>query len=175
MGDTSQDTSASNQDGNQTTTDTTSDGGDEFKPITSQDDLNRIIAERISRERSKFSDYADLKAKAEKYDELEEANKSEVERAAEKAAAAERERDEARADALRLRIATKHGISDEEDIDLFLTGTDEETLTKQAERLSQRSEDRKKTGNVVPKEGTASQPKSDDLREFTRNLFGSGD
>lgn len=175
MGDQSTDTNASTQDGNETT-DTTSGGGDEFKPITSQDDLNRIITERISRERSKYSDYADIKAKAEKFDELDAANKSEVERAAEKAAAAERERDEARAEALRLRIATKHGISDPDDIDLFLTGTDEETLTKQAERLGQRSEDRKKNGNRVPREGTTPrEPAEDEMREFTRNLFKTGD
>lgn len=38
--------------------------GTEFKPITSQDDLNKIISERIKRERGKFADYEDLKAKA---------------------------------------------------------------------------------------------------------------
>ena len=174
MGDQSTDTNASNQDGN-TTSDTTSGAGDEFKPITSQDDLNRIITERISRERSKFSDYEDLKAKAARFDELDAANKSEIERAADAKAAAERERDEARAEALRLRIATKHGISDADDIDLFLTGTDEETLTKQAQRLTQRSEDRKKTGNHAPREGTTpADPPKDDLREFTRQLFQGG-
>lgn len=166
---------ASNQDGN-SSSGSTSTAGDEFTPITSQDDLNRIIADRISRERAKFSDYKDLKAKAAKFDELDAANKSEIERAAEKAAAAERERDEARAEALRLRIATKHGISDPDDIDLFLTGTDEETLTKQAERLGQRSEDRKKQGNVVPKEGTTPrEPADDELKAFTRQLFSAGD
>ena len=166
---------SSTQDGNTTTSDTTSGAGDEFKPITSQDDLNRIITERISRERAKFSDYADIKAKAERFDELEAANKSEIERAADAKAAAERERDEARAEALRLRIATQHGISDADDIDLFLTGTDEETLTKQAQRLTQRSEDRKKTGNHAPREGTTpADPPKDDLREFTRQLFQGG-
>lgn len=45
-------------------------GGD-FKPITSQEDLNRIIADRVSRERGKFADYSDIKAKAEKFEQLE--------------------------------------------------------------------------------------------------------
>jgi hypothetical protein len=163
----------STQDGNDTSGDTSA-AGDEFKPITSQDDLNRIITERVNRERSKFSDYKDLKAKAAKFDELEAANKSEVERAAEKAAAAERERDEARAEALRLRIAAQHAISDTEDIALFLTGTDEETLTKQAQRLSQRSEDRKKNGNHVPREGVNTPSAASEETEFVRGLFGGG-
>ncbi|MDN4162947.1 hypothetical protein [Nocardioides abyssi] len=43
-----------------------------------------------------------------------------------------------KADSLRWQVAAKYGIS-EEDVALFLTATDEETLTKQAERLSQTS------------------------------------
>jgi hypothetical protein len=167
--------SESTQDGNNTTSDTTSGAGDTFTPITSQDDLNRIISDRISRERSKYSDYADIKAKAARLDELVAADKSEAEKAAERAAAAESERDAAKAEALRLRIAAKHGVSDD-DADLFLTGTDEETLTRQAERLAQRTSDRKKNGNVVPREGTTSgQPAEDEMRAFTRQLFNVGD
>lgn len=37
-------------------------GGDGFKPITTQDDLNRIIQGRIERERAKYADYDALKA-----------------------------------------------------------------------------------------------------------------
>lgn len=161
---------APTQDGN-TTSDTTSDAGDAFKPITSQDDLNRLIADRVSRERAKYADYTDLKAKASKFDELDAANKSEIEKANEKAAAAEKAAEKATADALRLRVALKHGISDE-DADLFLTGTDEETLTKQAERLTDRVVDRKKQGNHVPREGTTPRsPHEDEMRQLTRNLF----
>lgn len=145
------------------------DGG--FKPITSQDDLNRIIAARIERERAKFADYGDLKAKAAKLDEIEQANKSEAEKLAEAKAAAERERDAAKVEAARLRVAAKHGISDE-DADLFLTGTDEATLTKQAERLAQLVE--KKSTNYVPRVGANPKPPESGEREFVRNLFGSG-
>lgn len=161
---------APTQDGN-TPSDTTSDPGDAFKPITSQEDLNKVLGERLDRERSKFADYTDLKAKAAKFDELEAANKSEIEKANEKATAAEKAAEKAMADALRLRVALKHGISDE-DADLFLTGTDETTLTKQAERLTERVVDRKKQGNHVPREGTTPRsPHEDELRQLTRNLF----
>jgi hypothetical protein len=65
----------------------------------------------------------------------------------------EAELNSTRAESMRLRIATEHGITDADDIDLFLTGTDEETLTKQAKRLADRDADRKKNGNHVPREG----------------------
>ena len=116
----------------------------------------------------------DNKSAADKLAELEEAQKSEIEKVADRAAAAEKAAAEAKAEALRWKVAAKHGISDE-DADLFLTGTDEETLTKQAERLAQRSETRKKNGNVVPKEGTTHrEPPEDEMREFTRALFQGG-
>ena len=51
-----------------------------------QADLDRIIAERLGRVEAKYADYADLKKKAE---ELETANKSELEKAIEKATKAE--------------------------------------------------------------------------------------
>ena len=167
------DTTMPNNESNAGTDGTTA--PDEFKPITSQDDLNRIIAERVSRERAKYADYKDLQSKAQQFDALAEANKSEIEKANDKAAAAERERDAARAEVLRFKVASQHGISPE-DADLFLTGSDEATLTKQAERLTARDADRKKVGNISPREGnTPSTAANDDERAFVRNLFASAD
>jgi hypothetical protein len=68
-------------------------------------------------------------------------------------------------------VQAKHGI-DDEDADLFLTGSDEATLTRQAERLAGRSDERKKQGNHAPREGAnTSTSKSGDEREFVRSLF----
>ena len=61
----------------------------DFKPITTQQDLNRIVSERLSRERAKYSDYESLKAKAAKFDEAEEASKTELEKAQSRAEKAE--------------------------------------------------------------------------------------
>lgn len=114
------------------------------------------------------------KTAADKLAELEAANKSEIEKANDAKVAAEQRAAAAEAESLRWRIAAKHGISDE-DAALFLTGTDEDTLTKQAQRLSEHSSDRKKNGNVVPREGAPpTKPKPDDMREFTRALFQAG-
>lgn len=68
---------------------TGSDKTSEFAPITTQADLDRIIGDRLARERSKYGDYAELKAKAAQFDELEEAKKTELEKVQAKLAKAE--------------------------------------------------------------------------------------
>lgn len=153
---------------------------DEFKPITSQQELNAALKDRLDRERAKFKDYNDIKAKAAKLDEIEQANLTELEKANGRITSAEQERDTAKAESLRLRIAVTHGIS-LEDADLFLTGTTEETLIAQAKRLSDRAAeqaksetDRKKKNPIVSKEGTSTKTGTtteEEDREFARNFF----
>jgi hypothetical protein len=128
-------------------------------PLVPQADVDRIVRERVARERAKYADYDDLKAKAEGSKTLEE-----------RLASLESELTTAKATALRSDIAAKHGIS-AEDRDLFLIGTDEATLTAQAQRLAERVADRKKQGNYAPKEGTAPGSPEEPLRDFTRKLF----
>lgn len=125
-----------------------------------QADVDRIVRERVQRERSKFADYDDLKAKAEG------AKTVEQQLAEMRAENAKMQRDN-----LAARIAAKHGIPPE-DADLFLTGSDEATLTAQAERLAAREGERRKQGNYVPNEGRTTTSTGDtELREFTRQLF----
>ena len=114
----------------------------DFRPIESQDDLNRIIGERLDRERAKYADYDDLKAKAERFDEIEDANKTEIEKARERVKAVEDELGMVPAkvtDALRAHLVALHEISDD-DADLFLTASDPETMLRQVDRLVARSE-----------------------------------
>ena len=146
---------------------------DEFKPITSQDDLNRIIGERVKRATSKYADYQDVAAKAAEFDKLQAANQTEAEKAAGRIAELEAELTGVRSETTRLRIASEHGITDADDIALFLTGTDEETLTKQAKRLADRDADRKKA-HVVSGEGKTPNAASGeaDRRAFVRQLTG---
>lgn len=79
-------------------------------------------------------------------DEINAANLSDLERAQKEAADATALAAKAQAEALRYRVAAKNSISDE-DAELFLTGTDEETLNKQAARLVERAPD----GSSTPK------------------------
>ena len=57
----------------------------EFQAITSQEQLDNVIKSRLSRERAKYADYDELKSKAARLDELEQANKTELEKANERA------------------------------------------------------------------------------------------
>ena len=120
----------------------------------------KIRAEERRKVTEKYADYDDLKAKAEGAKTAED-RITELEKSIE---AANRE-------ALRRRVQAAHGISDE-DADLFLTGTDEDSLTAQAKRLAARETERKQKNNVSPREGNnPTGGKSDELRDFTRNLF----
>ena len=56
-----------------------------------QDEVNSIVGKRLAEEKGKYADYEDLKAKAAKYDEAEEANKSELQKVTERASALEEE------------------------------------------------------------------------------------
>jgi hypothetical protein len=97
-------------------------------------------------------------AAAKKLAEIEEANKTEAQKQAERLAEAETAAAKAKAEALRFRVAAKHSISDE-DADLFLTGTDEETLLKQAQRLMERTPAQPRSPQPNRQQGTPSNPK----------------
>lgn len=69
----------------------TGDGGDGGRTFTQQD-VDRIVQERLARVKtSPPADYDDLKAKAAEFDKLQEANKTELEKAQERAARLERD------------------------------------------------------------------------------------
>lgn len=72
----------------ETTTGTTEAGSAEstYTPPATQADLDRIIADRVNRTKAQFKDYADLKSKAEQFDKLAEAQKTEAQRQAEETA-----------------------------------------------------------------------------------------
>jgi len=143
------------------------------KQTFTQDEVNKLIGQTRAEERrkanEKYADHDDLKVRAGEAKTLEE-----------RLAAVETENQRIRMESLRLRIAAKHGIStepgkdgDPSDADLFLTGTDEASMTKQAQRLSAQVADRKKNANVVPTEGKATPPPAEDeARAFARDLFG---
>ncbi|HHX46968.1 MAG TPA: hypothetical protein GX718_06300 [Brevibacterium sp.] len=84
------------------------------------------------------------KSAAEELSQIKDAQKSDAERAADALAQAQADAESARAELLRYRVAAEHGITDAEDIALFLTGTDADTLTKQAARLAARAVDESK-------------------------------
>jgi hypothetical protein len=89
-----------------------------------QGDLDRIVEDRLKRERAKFGDYKDLKQKADKLAELEQANKTETEKLAERLSGTEKERDEALAKLTRFEVAAEKKLPAE--LAELLTGNKEE-------------------------------------------------
>lgn len=110
---------------------------------------------------------------AERLAEIESANQTEAEKVAARIKELENEAEAAKREALRFKVASQYGI-DGERAELLLTGSDEETMKRQAEALKQESDQRKKQGNRAPSEG-ANPPAAagGDERTFVRELFDS--
>lgn len=110
---------------------------------------------------------------AQRLAEIEDAQKSESEKVAERLAKADAEVATVPnkvAAALREHLVALHEI-DKDDAELFLTATEPELLLKQVTRLVGQSDKRKKT-NTVPREGQTSSTSGDEeVREFARGLF----
>ena len=82
-----------------------------------QSEMDAIIGDRLKRERAKYADYEELKGKAAKYDEAEQAAKSDLEKAVEERDALKAQLDEMKAEKARAEAvaeaAAKHGVSAE--------------------------------------------------------------
>lgn len=112
-----------------------------FTPPSSQEELDRIIGERLARERAKFDDYDDLKAKAQKFDEVEAQNKTEAERLADELAKATERAQSLETQAVRARVAAETGLPLE-----LITGSTEEDCRAQAEAAKKILDERKPSG-----------------------------
>jgi hypothetical protein len=118
----------------------------------------------------------DLETKAARLAEIEDAAKTTEEKHAERIAQAEAEAASVPAkvaDALRTHLVALHEI-DQEDAELFLTATEPDLMLKQVTRLLGQDKRRK---NHVPREGQTPTvaAETNDMREFTRALFGGGE
>lgn len=103
--------------------------------------------------------------------EIEDAQKSEAQKAADALAKAEQRAAEAEARATRREIALEHKLT-KDDADLLDTLTDEDAMRRLAERLAAASEDKRKSNNVSPREGNSSKNASNASEaDFARSLF----
>ncbi len=118
----------------------------------------------------------ELKGKAKRADELEQAQMSEGERTAKRISDLEGEVASVPAkvaEGLRTHLVELHKI-DKDDAELFLTASEPDLLLKQVTRLLDQSGRRRK--NTVPREGeNPNAATTSDMREFTRNLFGKNE
>lgn len=109
----------------------------EVEPKTfTQEEVNGIVNDRLARERKKYDgiDLEALKSKAAKFDEMEEANKTELEKANERANALQAKLDgiqrEKELSEMREQVAKEIGIPAD-----LLNGNSEEECKKQAEAI----------------------------------------
>ena len=136
-----------------------------------QEEVNAIVGKRLAEEKGKFADYEALKAKAAKYDEAEEANKSELQKATERANNLEAELNGMKkAEEIRQmkeKIANETGIPAN-----LINGTTEEECKAQAEAIkafaTPNGYPKLKDGGEIPKPtGTA----KDQFADFMSNLL----
>src|SRR5690606_29774680 len=148
-------------------TEETNEQGQAFEPIASQEALDKIVQARIARERAKFADCEELKAKAAKLAEFEESQKSEAEKVAERLAAAERRAAELESQVARTEVAAAKRVPAE-----LLTGSTREEFEASADALIA-FKGASSSAPVARKEGTPRTASSSDPgREFLRELFG---
>lgn len=110
-------------------------GGEEPARTFTQDDLDKAVRDRLNREKAKYADYGDLKAKADQLDQLTAAQKTAEQRAADDLAKAQKAAADALAEAVRYKAAGKAGIDPESDDFALIGSGDEETVMTRAARL----------------------------------------
>ena len=110
--------------------------GQQTERTFTQAEMNAIIADRLNRERSKYADYDALKAKAQQFDAAQEAGKTELQRANEKAASLQAQLDNlTKANTLRdirSKVSSATGVPAE-----LLSGDTEEACNAQAKAILQ--------------------------------------
>lgn len=131
-----------------------------------QSEMDAILGDRLKRERAKYADYNDLKAKAAKFDEAEAASKSELEKAVERAEKAEKALADIKAAAevaaLRAEVAREKSVDAE-----LLRGTTREELEEHADAIKAFAGNAPKFGSV-PDFGEAKPPAG---KKGTAELF----
>lgn len=107
-----------------------------------QADVDGIVKERLRRERERYADYDQLKAKAAKFDEAEEAAKSDLQKATERAEQLQKELDGMRAESARRKlvgdVAKETGVDAE--ILTTMSGSTEEEVRANAQLLKAKFE-----------------------------------
>jgi hypothetical protein len=142
-------------------TDPTPDPAPAPEQTFTQADVDRIVKERVQRERAKYADYDELKAKAGQSTTLEE-----------RVADIERQARDSERRAMRAEIANVKGLSPSQA--KRLVGETREELEADADELLSDIGAQKKQGNHVPREGTTPPPAAEDpLRAFARDVFGA--
>jgi hypothetical protein len=138
-----------------------------------QEEVDKIVGDRLQRERAKYADFEALKEKAAKFDEAEQAQKSELQKATERAEALQKELDNLKhADSvreIRNKVATETGVPAS-----LLNADDEEGCKVQAKAILEFAKPHgypvvKDSGEVRKTSGGATRDKFKDWYESNIN------
>lgn len=141
------------------------------EPETTETDWRAMSRKWEQRAKDANAKLKELEPVAAKAVELEEASKSELQKAQERAEAAERALADATATAVRAEVAAAKGVPV-----ALLSGDTREALEASADALLAFRDETARKGNYAPNEGrTSNIDKGGELREFTRNLFATRD
>lgn len=152
-------------------------GAEEAKTFT-QDEVNKMITDRLGREKAKYADYEATKAELAKYKAAEDSGKSEIEKLREsnqalldKLAGAEKK---AAIDKARSKVSTDTGVP----VDL-LTGEDEETCKTQAEAILKFAKGKEYPGvngnKHESRDSGSTDPTANDYKKLANQIFGRKD
>ena len=141
-----------------------------------QAEIDAIIEGRLAREKQKYADYESLKEKAGKYDEFQQQNKSELQKATEKADALQAELDKLKKEGTVRQVREK--VSKDLNIPAeLLNGEDEESCRKQAEAILKFAKPKSYPGPGESKGHAVSATQQNDanMRAFARQIFRGGE
>lgn len=141
-----------------------------------QAEIDAIIEGRLAREKQKYADYESLKKKAGKYDEFQQQNKSELQKATEKADALQAELDKLKKEGTVRQVREK--VSKDLNIPAeLLNGEDEESCRKQAEAILKFAKPKSYPGPGESKGHAVSATQQNDanMRAFARQIFRGGE
>lgn len=144
------------------------DAKDQGKTLT-QAEVDKIVADRVARERKKFADYDDLKKKSAELDKIRDSQKSELEKAKDRETALAVELQKYKVAEIRRAAASAAGL-DPEFAD-FITAADEQEAEEQAKKLAERL----KAKAPDLKQGTRTSPPPQRSRDdLLRGIAGFG-
>lgn len=144
-----------------------------------QEQVDAIVKDRLSRERDKYKDYADLKNKAAEYDKQQEANKTELQKAQEQAESLKKElagmKEQEKIREIRKKVSGDTGVPED-----LLTGNSEEDCKTQAEAILKFAKGSKYPGiketehrkNTTTQTISTGDPSETDYREMAHQIFG---
>lgn len=137
----------------------------------SQAEVDKIVADRVARERKKFADYEDLKKKASEYDKLQESQKTELQKKEDQLAAQAVEIQRYKVAEIRVAAAKAAGL--DPDLAEFITAADPDEAEEQAKKLAERFKISAKQPDF--KQGARQTPPPQRSRdELLRGLAGFG-